>query len=251
MAQSLGGRSVQEDCAGFAFDPGGQYGYAIVADGLGGHEAGDLASAAAVAAAAALWDEDKAHPMVIDPRRFVEEAVAEGQRRVLALNAERGIDAKTTVCCVFVSREQVVVANVGDSRVYRVVGRNLERLSRDHSVVEMLVVQGEISADAARGHPDSSLLTQSLGGPEVPRPHIAEIDARPGERIILCSDGLWQALPASRIARLSRSSPDPAAQLAQAGAFAAGTSGDNITAIVVAAAGAGLVGWLRQIGIGK
>jgi serine/threonine protein phosphatase PrpC len=231
IAQSIGGRPVQEDSGGFAFDSAGHFGYAVVADGLGGHGSGEIASAAAVAAAASVWARESETPERIDPAAFIGEVVALSHQRVVTINSETGTDAKTTICCAFFSDDRVVVGNVGDSRAYLLARGQLRRLSRDHSVLEMLLAQGEITEDQMRGHRDANRLTQAIGAPETPRAFLAPEEKMPrGTSILLCSDGVWQSLAAPQLAQAASG---PVEDLVAAAATAGGASGDNATAVLV------------------
>jgi serine/threonine protein phosphatase PrpC len=230
LGQSNGGRRLQEDAAGFGVDASGDYGYAIVADGLGGHDSGEVASAAAVAAAEMVWERERVAAHRVTPQAFIAEVIALSHQRVLTLNSEGKLDAKTTICCAVFTRDRVVVGNVGDSRIYLVEGRKIRRITRDHSVLEMLLAQGAIAESEVRGHPDANRLTQALGADEPPRPYFAEELVRPGGRMILCSDGLWQSLPDARLAELASGEPQAMADIA---AEIGGPNGDNVTALVL------------------
>lgn len=246
LGQAMGGRALQEDSGGFAIDASGDYGYAVVADGLGGHAAGEVASAVAVATAAAVWGRDAGKPQTIDPAAFVTEVVKLAHQRVATLNSETGSDAKTTICCVFLSKGLATIGNVGDSRAYLIRGRKISRLSRDHSVPEMLLAQGEITEEQVRGHPDGNRLTQALGADEPPRPFLVnDVTVPGGGRLLLCTDGVWQSLAPQQMAALAGQSAEA---LALAASSASGPGGDNATAVVINRDGSALerlAGWLR------
>lgn len=249
VALDIGGRDQQEDSAvAFVSDDGGTA-LAVVADGLGGHGSGELASQAATDRAARLWS--ARGPNIGAARDFVEQA----NDAVRAVQVQRGIDSRSTVCCVIARDDEIEIASLGDSRAYLLANGKLERLTRDHSVTEMLLASGEISEDAMRGHPDSSRLTQSLGTEDSLRPFIVErLRVKAGQAILVCSDGLWQALPADEIAAALGSGADGLAGAVRRAAAAAGKDGDNISAVLLQAQGkkagrrrgGGLMSWFRE-----
>lgn len=251
MALDIGGRQQQEDSAVAFVSDDGRSAFAVVADGLGGHGDGDLASQAVTARAASDWSDSDGNIARSNgaARDFVENA----NDIVSALQAERGIDSRSTVCCVVARDDEIEVASLGDSRAYLVAGGKLERLTRDHSVTEMLLATGEITEDAMRGHPDSSRLTQSLGAEDGVRPFVVErLKVEPGQIILLCSDGLWQAMPADDIAAALKSGTGALAGLVARAALLAGKDGDNISAVLLQAQGkeagkrrGGLMSWFR------
>lgn len=252
MALDIGGRQQQEDSAVAFVSDDGRTAFAVVADGLGGHGDGDLASQAVTARAARIWS-DSGRSMARSngsAREFVENA----NDIVSALQAERGIDSRSTVCCVMARGDEIEIASLGDSRVYLLADSKLERLTRDHSVTEMLLATGEITEDAMRGHPDSSRLTQSLGTDDGVRPFVVErLQIQPGQMILLCSDGLWQAMPAADIAAALKSGTSALPGLVARAAVVAGKDGDNISAVLLQAQGkksgkrrGGLMSWFRD-----
>lgn len=248
----IGGRGTQEDSAVAFVSADGRHLLAVVADGLGGHGDGRLASGTVTECAARLWEE---HGSTGDDlRRLARSVVENANLAVLDLQARRGTDARSTICCVAASDRQIEIASVGDTRAYLLSDATLDRLTRDHSVTEMLLATGDIAEDAMRGHPDSTRLTQSLGIQEGVRPFVVEsLAVRAGQSILLCSDGLWQALPADEIAvALADDSPDRLAALVRNAANAAGETGDNVSAVLLEAFAARpsrlgrLVEWLRH-----
>jgi protein phosphatase len=200
----------------------------IVADGMGGHAAGDVASRVASEA-------------VQDRVMAAGESLAGALRRAHAavLDAARqGLGAQemgtTCVACRLQGRE-LACAWVGDSRIYRWHDGQLEQLSHDHSHVQSLVDAGALPPEAAATHPERNILSQCLGGFDAPEP---EVEARAfkveaGDRVLLCTDGLTGELSDAQIERLLTTTPDDAhaAQLLVDTALAAGGH-DNVTVVL-------------------
>jgi PPM family protein phosphatase len=210
--------------------------FAAVADGMGGHAAGEVASRIAVESIAEL----AAQP-VPTPDDVVE-AVTRANRRILEQGATRRELAGmgTTLSGIglvdVAGTPQWIVFNVGDSRVYRYADATLAQLSVDHSEVAELLAAGQLSVDEARDYPRRNVVTRSLGSDPPPRPDVWVFPPQPGERFLICSDGLTLELTDAEIAAVLEKYPDPhtAARELIEHALAAGGR-DNVTAIVVAA----------------
>ncbi|PZQ91812.1 MAG: serine/threonine-protein phosphatase [Leifsonia xyli] len=203
-----------------------------VADGMGGHAAGDLASAAAVDRLAELAGRDGVDHDV------VREALVRAAHDIDELAEDLPLGAGTTVTGVVLDLDAdepgFLVFNVGDSRVYSFLGNELTQVTRDHSVVQELVDSGRLTAAEAEGHPESNVVTRALGFHEVPRPDYWIVPARAGLRLLVCSDGLTKELDPERI-RLHLAARLTAAETAGALVDAALASGgrDNVTVVVV------------------
>lgn len=169
-----------------------------VADGMGGHDHGDVAAAITVDALASAARSAPTRTEVLDAIRRADQAIAEQAEA-------RGASMGTTVTGLLVPSagnvdQRVVVFNVGDSRCYRFRDGTLTRLTHDHSVVQELLDAGEIDAATAAVHPERNVITRSLG-----TGGFLEIDwwidlAQEGDRYLLCSDGLTGELPEQLIA---------------------------------------------------
>lgn len=209
-----------------------------VADGMGGHAAGDVASAIVVAYLARL-DE---RPVV--RRHDLTETIAAANAAILrhgeAHPETRGLGSTVTgLARVEVGgAEHWAIFNVGDSRVYRMADGALARATIDHSETEELVLSGVISADEARTHQSRNVITRSLGSGQAAQPDVWVLPQTPGERFLICSDGLTGDVTDAAIATLLNRETDAeraAALLVDAALEAGGR--DNVTAIVVNVAG--------------
>ena len=158
-----------------------------VADGMGGHNAGDYASSHAVRILVDEIREDTDYNPVKVIRHAIETANTEIIEQAQKDEKLRGMG--TTMVVATIVGQYAYVANVGDSRLY-VVDKQLRQITRDHSLVQEMVRMGEITAEEARNHPDKNIITRALGiGREV-EPDFFEVDLEGGDYILLCSDGL-------------------------------------------------------------
>lgn len=198
-----------------------------VADGLGGHRGGEVASRAALEAVrAAIAGGAPLHEAILTGNRSVYE-------RALTDEALRGM--ATTITAVTPAGGAVVlIGQVGDSRAYLLRDGVLHRLTEDHSLVEELVREGRITPEQAAVHPQRAIITRALGlDPDV-EVDLSTAEVQAGDRIVLCSDGLTTMVRDRDIERIARSQPDPAraADLLVESANTAGGE-DNITVVVL------------------
>ncbi|HXV92870.1 MAG TPA: protein phosphatase 2C domain-containing protein [Pseudonocardia sp.] len=207
-----------------------------VADGMGGHAYGEVASSVAVRAIADL-DEELAHVDLaqVDLLPTLGEAVTEAARRLTAL-AERDPSLRgtgTTLIAVIVDGTRIGVAHIGDSRAYLLRDGELHQLTRDHTLVQALVDEGTISAEEAIDHPRRSILVRTLQDSSVPEPDLFAVEGRVGDRFLLCSDGVTAVLDDAAIRRVVSEVAEPAEVVARLIALANDGGGpDNITAVV-------------------
>jgi protein phosphatase len=158
-----------------------------IADGMGGHAAGEVASKIAIGAVEVL-DEDRALGDLMGAMR---RAVAEGNQRIAeAANRNTQLEGMgTTLTALRFAGSQVGLVHVGDSRAYLLRGDQLAQITRDDTYVQMLVDSGKITAEEAKDHPRKSVILRALTGQEV-EPEVSIREARAGDRYLLCSDGL-------------------------------------------------------------
>ena len=204
----------------------------FVADGMGGHEAGAEASATAVAVLCSLGEAGTASEAALHA------AVSDAHRAVSSIATRPGRNAGTTMSgAVVVRRDGVpcwLVANVGDSRTYRFSAGELSQVTTDHSLVQELLAAGEVSPEDARTYARRHVITRALGGMVEPEPDCWYVPIVPGERLMICSDGLTEEVPAETIAQVLRGQPNPqlaADQLVNYALLAGGR--DNITVLVI------------------
>ncbi|HEV8648540.1 MAG TPA: protein phosphatase 2C domain-containing protein [Actinomycetes bacterium] len=207
-----------------------------VADGLGGHSAGEVASATAVRVLARL---DGMRPASVEAAR--EELVAAFEEANRVVRDEAALDPAragmgTTLTAALLAAEQLVIAHVGDSRAYLLrPGEPLRQLTNDQTVVAEMVRQGRLSRDQAASHPYRSVLTTAIGlerevDIQLPPP----LPLRSGDQVLLCSDGLTEPVGEDMIAELLMSSPDGDATCdALVDAANAAGGPDNVTVVLV------------------
>lgn len=213
----------------------------VVADGMGGHDGGDVASAIVVEEFARLAAEG------YDPRQGAQVVAAtlEGcRRRIEAYGAEQRagglatFSAGTTAVVALLveddGRPQWLLANLGDSRAYRFTAGRLDQVSVDHSVVQELVDAGAITTDAAAHHPDRHVITRALGTSDSAEADYFLLPLPAVERLVLCSDGVSGMVDDDEMAGILAGTTDPrdAADALVAAALAAGGR-DNATVVVV------------------
>jgi len=205
-----------------------------VADGAGGHQAGEVASGMIAEALAS-----------IPPGLSGEEIIAEVRARVadthIALRREaarRGESAvvASTIVLLLVRQDHFACLWAGDSRAYLLRGGQLSLITRDHSLVQELVDCGMLAAEAAAQHPSSNVITRAVGGGT----DTLEMDKvtgeiRPGDRFLLCSDGLCKTIPDLELARLLQEADPAAASDTLVRAALDSHPTDNVTAVVVTA----------------
>ncbi|MGN8247266.1 PP2C family protein-serine/threonine phosphatase [Cellulomonas soli] len=209
----------------------------VVADGMGGHDAGELASRTAVDVLAASLVGRTPRPA--DVVAVVREANAR-VRDLAAGHSTRppGTTVSGVVLTVWQRTPCWIVLNVGDSRTYRMIGGVLEQVTNDHSEVAELVASGVVAPEQALRHPRRNIVTRVLGGvDDAVEPDVLLFPVSQGDRMVVCSDGLSDVLGDARIEAELRLEEDPqaAADRLVAAVLAAGGS-DNVTVLVVDAA---------------
>lgn len=217
----------------------------VVADGMGGHAAGDVASGVAINTIAEKMATDFLAPQLsadtytesFDGKRWLSDAIQAANKAVYAHRHATGTNMGTTLVAALVIGDSVHIANVGDSRAYYLTNNDtIRQITTDHSLVERLVALGQIKPDEARVHPQRNVIYRTIGDKEE-----AEIDffiqkLSPGDSLLLCSDGLSGKVEDSEILQivsLSRSPQEACERLVQAANDHGGD--DNITVIIVQA----------------
>lgn len=200
-----------------------------VADGMGGHEAGEVASELTIKTLEQLAP---AHP----DAQALERAVEAANLNVLQAPSQ-GIGREgmgTTLTAAMIEGERLLIAQVGDSRAYLLHQGELQQLTRDHSLMMDLIEAGQITPEEARVHPNRSVITRAIGSDPHMKPDIYELNISAGDRLLLCSDGLSTMLEDDEIQTIMRHTPSPqqcASDLVDVALQAGGY--DNVTVVVV------------------
>jgi protein phosphatase len=214
----------------------GRHGLYVVLDGMGGANAGDVASATARDAIAAYVAQN--HD-AMPPKQLLEQAIQHGCAAVFLAaqqTAEHHGMGTTCVACLLVDASHAIIAHVGDSRAYLHRNGRLQILTRDHTIVEELVDRGMLAIEDAERHPYKNVLSRNLGARADTRVDVLELDVRPGDRLMLCSDGLYGYASAEGIQYQLGSDDDPdhvATELVDLALRGGG--GDNVSVIVIEA----------------
>jgi PPM family protein phosphatase len=202
-----------------------------VADGMGGHAAGEVASAVAIASLADLDDDMPPSELQIALSTAVAHANQILHDMVSADPAISGMG--TTLTAMLWSGSKVALCHIGDSRAYVLSGGQFEQITHDHTLVQSLVDDGRISPDEAATHPQRSLLLRALDGTSEAEPDLSIREAHAGDRYLLCSDGLSGVVSEETLHRTLAAVPDPEAAVLQLVELAIRGGGpDNITCIV-------------------
>jgi len=209
-----------------------------VADGMGGHDRGEVASQIAVESLFEHAGERLAEVKKRDVRSLrdmLRDSMQSANRAVVSAGEEQDSNMGTTLCAAMTFGDNdALIANVGDSRAYLVRESKLYPISRDHSLVAYLVQLGELTSEEARNHPSGNILVRSIGSvPEV-EVDLYHLELQTGDRIMLCSDGLWGELPDDKLLEIMNDNSNPQ-DACRALVDAANDSGgrDNTTLIVV------------------
>lgn len=203
-------RTHNEDC----FEIDTEHRLYLVADGMGGHKYGEVASRVAVEAirdfVVSTHESDSTWPFVLDSRlrrhsNLLKNAVKVAHDRVLSAiqKDHRLYGMGTTLVGFYLAGDVAAVAHVGDSRAYRLRDGALELLTQDHTWVNEQVVAGYLSEAQARVHPLKNVVTRALGGEREVKVDVREVRVRPGDLYILCSDGLTTMLSDEEIGDLA------------------------------------------------
>jgi serine/threonine protein phosphatase PrpC len=206
-----------------------------VADGMGGHAAGEVASRIAVQVLQSLLpslvsadiDEDSVEDLLMHSLHSIDSAIS--------LVTDEDIEKRgmgTTLTALLIRDKYISLLHVGDSRCYRLRGNTLEQLSNDHTVIQELLDQGAISQAEAAEHPQRSMLTQALRGDGDVTPVLQMYEIKKGDRYLLCSDGLSGVLTEKEIKiGLKKSDKDEAAKFLVDATYVNGAP-DNVTVLI-------------------
>jgi protein phosphatase len=180
---------------------------AVIADGMGGYEGGQEASRLAVETVRQVYD----HAFNADPQATLVEALESAHQNIqrYAVEHPQFYGMGTTCTALAIVGRQLHFAHVGDSRLYHIRGETVSRLTRDHSYVGRLVESGIVRSEDAESHPQRHILTAALGSGRNVVPHAPDgpflLEA--GDRLVLCTDGLWGLVGDQELASIVKSAP--------------------------------------------
>ena len=236
----IGARQSNQDRMGYCFTRDALL--LLLADGMGGHIQGEAAATIALQTIAARFQQE-AKDHLKNPEDFLGDSMLAAHREIHRYRALNNLPEtpRTTLVAYVIQNGQAVWAHCGDSRLYWMRNGQLLARTRDHSKLEMLIAQGKASASDNATHPDRNRIFNCLGAPADP---LIDVSRRgelvPGDVLMLCSDGLWSALPEAELVRaltdntVMRAVPE----LVRSAARRAGRKSDNVTALAVTWEGA-------------
>jgi len=197
-------RKLNQDCVYASEQPVGNLpNLFIVADGMGGHKAGDFASKCTVETICDLASRSFEKNPVLILKKAIE--TANGSIRKKAAEDESYEGMGTTVVAASCLGKYLQIANVGDSRLY-VIGEEIRQITKDHSLVEEMIRIGSIDRSAARNHPDKNIITRAIGANDTIEIDFFSVELKPREKVLMCSDGLTNMLEDEEICRIVQSS---------------------------------------------
>jgi serine/threonine protein phosphatase PrpC len=246
-----GDRENNEDCANFVSDSAGSV--LVVADGLGGREFGEWASEAftegVLAQQTRLLAADYSSRETAKP--VFEAAFVHGtdHLRDVVRARDEAADPQTTAVVAVITGRAIAIGHIGDSRAYRLTQSGVAWRSRDHSLVELLFDQGEITEAQMGTHPDQGKLFKSIGMNTAAIPSITVLDPLVDEdALLLCSDGFWEHLLPDELASLveAKDLEQRLTELAHTAVARAAGRSDNVTALCVRIEPRGVVGKIKQ-----
>lgn len=199
-------RSHNEDSGGIYSNNRGQY-LAIIADGMGGHQAGDVASEMATTLLEEKWRKNEGLDSPEEVEQWLKQALEETNTSIYQHSLERkecqGMG--TTVVAAVCTEDFITVAHIGDSRCYLYNEYSFKQITEDHSLVNALVQSGQISKDDAMYHPRKNVVLKALGTGDFVEPDIQTINWENGDILLLCSDGLTDKVQDDELAGFIKS----------------------------------------------
>ena len=226
-----GGREKNEDRMGYCYTR--ESGLFALADGMGGHPEGEVASQLALQTIAALFQRD-ARPGLADPIRFLQDAIMAAHHQLLRYASEKGLidTPRTTIVACIMQGNTAYWAHCGDSRLYLVRGEKLLARTRDHSYSELQETLSQVVP--LRDRVNRNVLFTCLGSPGKPVVDTAgPLLLQEGDRLMLCSDGLWGTVDDEVITRhlATRTIADAVPELVEEALRSGGPKGDNVTVL--------------------
>ena len=231
----IGGRKTNQDRVGHAYTNDSLL--MIVADGMGGHQHGEIAAEITVRVLLEYFKRE-ARGTLKNPGQFLRASLEAAHETIAKYTLTHNLDEypRTTCVACVVQHDTAYWCHAGDSRLYLLRGGRLYKRTRDHSRVQRMIDAGLISEDQALTHPDRNRVYSCLGGDQMPTISLSEgTRVNPGDQLVLCSDGFWGVLTTAGIeSGLSDESLQTALpKLIQKALATAGSHGDNLSVVAV------------------
>ncbi len=231
-------RSCNEDSYIYSVDEESSNNLVIVADGIGGHERGDLASKLCTQKIFKAWRKQKISLEQSDENimLFLKEEIKNANEHIYKLNKSMNLQNPmgTTMVSGIIGKEKLFVAHAGDSRLYRLRDNKLDCLTEDHSFIAELIKRKIISNEESKNHPFAHIISKSIGTALLIEPDFNTFDVKDGDKLLFCTDGLNIHLADPQIEVILESASDPF-EATKNLVYAALRSGgeDNITVVCV------------------
>ena len=232
LATDIGGRNEQQDAIDLLNSDTDDSHLIIVADGMGGHEGGALASKTVVETARRHFNNGR-DP---DPETFLRKLCLESHIAISALGTDEQRSPGSTCVLLYLKGSEVYWAHVGDSRLYHFSNNKLQQQTCDHSVVQLMVARGDMSEAEASTSSLQNQLYMCLGGSSTPDPDLGAHSAAHNELFILCSDGFWSHVEPEEVIACLKTRPfesDCATHLVELAKERGGNEGDNISLALI------------------
>lgn len=203
----------------------------VVADGMGGHNAGDFASKFTVQQ---LVKSIELNPET-NPIKIIRQSIESANKELLIMAYENSelTGMGTTLVAATIVHDYIYVANIGDSRLY-IINSEIKQITKDHSLVEEMIRLGEIDREDARNHPDKNIITRAIGASEDIAVDFFEMKLEKDDMILMCSDGLTNMIEDEEIRRIIESQKSPEQKAEKLVQIANNNGGkDNITVIII------------------
>lgn len=241
QSSHIGGRKANQDRMGYSFTRDALL--LVLADGMGGHILGEMAASITLQTIGTLFQQN-AKPYIKKPERFLEDSFMAAHREIHRYRALNNLPEtpRTTIVACLVQHGNAIWAHCGDSRLYWMRDGHILARTRDHSRIETLIAQGKVDPSERDTHPERNKLFNCLGAPNMPIVEISRrASLRPGDVLLLCSDGLWSVLPDHALAHSLHNNTVVRAvpELINTAAGIAGKKSDNVTALAIMWEGSG------------
>ena len=211
---------------------------AVVCDGAGGHRGGSRASKLAVQTACESFE--KVEGKFEDPKSALLEICRTAHEEILKLGETPKLAPRSTIAALYLDGQKAHLVHMGDSRIYRLRSGKIIERTRDHTMVQILLEQGEVKEAEMGTHPDQGRLLRALGSDEELRPSYGSAELAENDAFLLCSDGFWERSRPGEIEKLFQAGPTPTRLDSIVGRAIErnGPKGDNVTAVAVFSGGA-------------
>lgn len=228
-------RQVNEDRVATFKNKAG-FSFAIVADGLGGHLGGEVASEMAVSHLGYLFEQTELSDATAAIKWLEDQVIVENNSILKRADQYQDLAGMgTTLVCAMIFADQIAISNIGDSRAYLLHAGEFEQITEDHSYVNELVKRGEISKEEAKHHPHKNIITRTLGVSKQAKIDSCILKLLPTDMYLLCSDGLTNMLDDEKIKQILELPELPlqakAEKLVEQANLAGGS--DNITVLII------------------